>query len=163
MGVDIHMHLIKGSEIIKEYLYDGRNYDWFANLRAEGDNEAYRYFPSKYYEPTTKNSPKEIMKDFKTEGYFGFTIVNVKELMKWYKDYRPDITAGWVSKYEAWLYDTKNIIPDEIRTYFDPEIPKEDQVFKEFVNKYEPMTEIINYLFKNNYIEGYDLIYYFDC
>ena len=168
MGVDIHIYVVdKFGKKKTEELYDGRNYRWFDNLRDRGMDPEYNYFPRLYWNDT----PREIFnlfKDLEKDDYYGMAAVRISDLIEWYNHYRPYVHAGWVTKYDAWLYHAKNIIPSEDDVYTDPSIIEDFKIelyeFIEYEDKYNPMSVIYDEITKNTNIANDDyLIFYFDC
>ena len=168
MGVDIHIYVVdKFGKKKTEELYDGRNYRWFDNLQDRGMDPEYNYLPRLYWNDT----PREIFnlfKDLETKDYYGMAAVRISDLIGWYNKYRPHVHAGWVTKYDAWLYHAKDIIPSEDDVYTDPSIIEDFKVelyeFIEYTDKYNPMTEIYDKITQDTGIANDDyLIFYFDC
>lgn len=169
MGVDIHIYVVdKFGKKKTDNLYDGRNYGWFDNLQDRGMAPEYSYLPRLY----RNNTPKEIVNLFNDlgakDGYYGMTAVRISDLIKWYNQYRPHVHAGWVTKYDAWLYRAKGIVPSEDDVYTDPYITDSFKVelyeFIEYTDDYNPMTIVYDKITNNNLIFNDDyLIFYFDC
>ena len=62
MGIDIHMAIVKNGEYIAKNIFDGRNSEWFANLRGEGWDDTYDHLPAKYY--IVDETPEEYKKKY---------------------------------------------------------------------------------------------------
>ena len=166
MGVDIHMHIISKDGTVKyEDIFDGRDYDWFANLTGHCTDDSYRHFPYRVGIP--ENVPANIKEyyDCGMRGcYYDFCYVNVGDFYDWYETARPDIRAGWLTTYERWLYTRKNIVPEELPRELDPEWNANDYHFTEVEFPYEPSRWLIEF-FDNHLDIGIDdyVVYYFDC
>ena len=168
MGVDIHIYVIdKFGKKKTDNLYDGRNYRWFDDLQDRGMDPEYNYLPRLYWNDT----PREIFnlfKDREKDDYYGMTAIRISDLIRWYNQYRPHVHAGWVTKYDAWLYRAKGIVPGEDDVYTDPSIIEDFNIdlyeFIEYTDDYNPMTIIYNKITDNTLIANDDyLIFYFDC
>lgn len=168
MGVDIHIYIIdKFGKKKTDNLYDGRNYRWFDNLQDRGMDPEYNFLPRLYW----NDCPRpifNIFKDLEKDDYYGMAAVRISDLIEWYNHYRPNVHAGWVTKYDAWLYRAKNIIPSEDDVYTDPSIIEDFNIdlyeFIEYEDEYNPMTEVYKAITENTLIANDDyLIFYFDC
>ena len=80
--------------------------DWINNLLGKG------YKPE--YERLELFHDDIVPKDFyKTKLCFSLFLIDVEQYRTWYNLYQPFLNAGWVSRYEAWLYEKKAIVPYE--------------------------------------------------
>ena len=113
MGVDIHMFICKNKEYIAEKIFDGRNSEWFNNMMGDGNDEIYDSLPIKW--GVSDETPDAFSKEFTDDWCFGFRYLNVKEFKNWFVEKRPDRDAGWVTKYEAWAYENKHVLPDYLQ------------------------------------------------
>ena len=121
MGADIHIHLIDKDKVIKENLYDGRNYEWFDALKEtyyEG-YEVYKYLPTSFGFP--EEMPPIYSKYNTDTDYYGHHYISLADLVAWFNEYHPEIKAGWVHEYDAWLYNIKGIDINENESEFNKE------------------------------------------
>ena len=181
MGRDIHMFVVNkdSHKIIIDDLYDGRNSNWFDNIscRDKGDDEAYDHLYVNYDLPehfVEANNKEYIVKNedgTNYTGYFDFTYITVEKFLKWFYKYRPDVFAGWVTRYEAWNWEKRHILPNEfgdhyIKRTLDKDDVLQDYVFMEFEDDWDPSRNIAKMLeeaVSNNRITGDDLlVWYFD-
>ena len=168
MGMDIHIHVIRGTEVVREDIFDGRNSEWFNNLMGRGDDDEYDYLPVSYGLPDVK--PEVVdgytlseMKENK-DGYFGFRYISVKDFKKWFDAYRPDKKAGWVTTYEKWQWEKQGVEPRDPRRYLDKDDIIEDMHFIEFDKTYDCSKWLYEYIIKNSIIwDNSYIIYWFDC
>ena len=169
MGTDIHFKIVKadGSDM-QNLEFNGRNYEWFDNLQSNHDT-IYATLDRKRGIP--EKSPKELLHDYENSydyGYYGFNYLTVKEFIDWFDDMRPDIDAGWITKYDSWLYSNKGIYPSEIYRYLgDIDLNRErDCIFITLENKYDCNKWLKNELenrLKNSQIKEEDfVVFYFD-
>lgn len=162
MGVDIHLNIIKETEIIAENIYDGRNSEWFNNLQLRGNSDVYDTFPAKYGIPEI--CPDEIRKDFDERDYYGFHYLAVREYIDWYIKQSPDLEAGWVSRYDAWQMEIgRNFEPYEYYHRLPEDANLNDWAFKQWTKPYCNETWLYNYLIDNKINRNAIIIYYFDC
>lgn len=151
--------LNKDHEIIEKEIYDGRNSEWFNNLRGRGWDSIYDYLPIKYGIPELFPIPEEKLIK---EHYYDFQYITVKDFKEWYKEFRPDIDAGWVQKYDAWAYRKKGIIPNLNHYLYVKEDERiEDFEFIEVENKYDNSRWLYEYIKKE--FDDSIIFYYFDC
>ena len=80
-----------------------------------------------------------------TTGNYGFKAISVKDFKDWYERYKPYKRAGYLTVYQAWLYNSKGITPYEEDIIFN--LSKEEQeeqnlVFTEFT-KDDFTTEVM--------------------
>ena len=166
MGVDITMSIIRGNEYIKENIFDGRNSEWFNNLEGRGWDDEYDHLLTDYGIPD--EVPNKIKDHFDNKidyGYYDFHYITVFEFKKWFKTYRPDLKAGWVSTYDKWKWEHKHIAPKDPKHYLDEDDDLRDIHFIEYDDKYECSGWLYDYLIDNKKeIEDTDIIiYYFDA
>lgn len=165
MGIDITMHIIKNKEILHENIFEGRNYTWFDNIsRQSGRSDSeYRYFPSYYGKKFQEQIPYNILKDIESDTYYGDNIVKVKDFIEWYKKYQPNLHAGWVTRYEAWLYEEKGIAPEDSYQRLPQDEPIRDMVFIEYEDIYDCSRWLYNFIIGEKVPKDAYIIYYFDC
>ena len=164
MGVDLHMAIVKNNIVIDKDIFPGRNSEWFGQLTGNGrTKEEYEYLTMNY---NWKEDlvPAELLNEFKEEdGYYGFRMIKVSVFTEWYRQYRPDLDAGWVTKYEAWLYKTKRIEPESIcHNLACMDHDPKDVEFIEVANKYDCSKWLYDYLYDNKIMDGY-IVFCFDC
>lgn len=159
MGTDIMLNIVQDGEQIKENLFDGRNYDWFDKLQGNGYNEIDNLLP------VHRGLPSQVPQCYKEmeesdECYIEFYYMNVKEFKIWFTQYRPDLDAGWITTYEKWLYETKNIIP-ELAHHLPTDVVTEDWHFIEVEDEYNNFLWLYNILMDENISDNADIVYYF--
>ena len=159
MGMDIMLNIVQDGEQIKENLFDGRNYNWFEKLQSNGCDEIDEFLP------VHRGLPSQVPQDYKEmeesdERYIEFYYMNVKEFKIWFAQYRPDLDAGWITTYEKWLYETKNIIP-ELSHYLPTDAVIEDWHFIEVEDEYNNFLWLYNILTDENISDNADIVYYF--
>lgn len=164
MGVDIHMSIIsKNGESKFKEIFDGRDYEWFDNISGNYHTEFYQNFPLMNGIP--EKVPDNIREDFASEGvFYDFFHVNVGEFLSWFEEARPDIDAGWVSTYDKWLYEKKNIVP-ELFHWLDEDNNPYDYQFIEIENPWECSKWLYDFIIKHKKEIGPNdfIVYYFDC
>lgn len=161
MGVDIHMFVTKGKEIIAENIFNGRNTNWFNNLMGQGNDEEYDELP--VIHRTSKDIPDKILEEYES-GYYGFSHCTVKEFIDWFNEYRPDVDAGWVTTYEKWKIEHKNYVPDYVCHDMPIDVPIEDLHFVEIVDKHDCSRWLVEYLESNpDVTDDMLIVFYFDC
>lgn len=148
MGVDIYMSLIdKDGNLIMDNLYDTRNYDWFDNMSGSMCDFEYSYLPTECGLPgKVPEKIKEIYEKRKEWGYTDFRYINVSDYFNWFKEYRPELKAGWVSTYDKWRIERKHWIPESDQVLFslDEVVNKNDYHFIEYEDEECPDRKIIN-------------------
>lgn len=162
MGVDIHLSIIsKDGEYRCNDIYDGRNSEWFDNLSGNYSNEFYQNFPRRYGLPLAV--PEDIKKAEEDGDYYNFCHVNVGEFLEWFAEARPDIDAGWVSTYDKWLYERKNVIP-ELNRFLGEEDNPYDFHFIEVENPWDSSRWLYEFIQEREDITEDDfIVYFFDC
>lgn len=162
MGMDIHLNVVKDGKYIMMDMFDGRNREWFNNLMGDGSEEVYDYLPRKY--GISNQAPINIATEhLEKAGYFGMNTINVKNYKEWFIKYRPDKHAGWVTTYEKWNYETRNIAPpDDLPQYLNKDDIIEDMHFIEYVDEYDCSAWLYLELVENNIDDDADIIYWFD-
>lgn len=168
MGKDIHMHIVKDGVELAHDIYDGRCSEWFDNLTGHLYTEpAYQEFPSVYYWENC-GCPQELYDRYTGRfDYFDHEAIQVCDFKRWYQKYQPYLKAGYVTKYDAWLYEKKNITPnvDNLEHYLWNSDSEDnhivDKVWIEFVDKYEQSICIMDYLEENNIPNDAWIIYCF--
>ena len=162
MAVDIHMHIVENYQIIKEDIFDGRNYEWFNDITLK-DKDIYKKLNIKAgFSPKT---PKNLIEYISKLDYYDFYYFKVGDFLDWFTGYRPDLDAGWVHTYTKWKMEQYDYIPgeDEFYHYLDKEHIPEDMHFVTIANKYDCNYWLFEYLIKNNISHTADITYYFDC
>lgn len=164
MGVDIHMHIVKNKEIVKESIFEGRNSEWFMNLQGNGNDDAYDHFPFKSYN-VSEQAPDELIKESHDEWYYGHRTVKVVDYMNWFKKYRPDRHAGWVTTYDMWRIENKGFVPNDMDYKFqlDKDDIIEDWHFVEWTDHYDCAAWLYNFLVDNKIDVDAEITYWFDC
>lgn len=166
MGVDISMMIVDHENVNGEPiadLFEGRNSDFFANLRGVGEIEN---FPAHCGIPEDITTGP-IFKMHENGDYFGFHYITVGEFIDWCYAYRPELDAGWTTRYGAWKYKTRGKVPELWHEYPEDAV-KEDVVFIEVEDNEEPFTALknrINEFYRNStrsHRNDY-IIYCFDC
>lgn len=160
MGMDIHMHIIEGEEFVDKDIYSGRNIGWFNNLRGQGNNEEYDHLHVVVGIP--KVGPKEITDDYGNKDYFDFSYCTVGDFLDWYYKYRPDLDAGWITTYEKWKMERKNITPEFLLREMPSGIPAEDLHFIEVVDEFDCSKWLAEYLESHFYTRDMIIVFYFD-
>lgn len=161
MGLDIRMHIINtDGELIAEDIFDGRSSEWFNNLMGDGSgwDDEYEELHMKYYFPD--NIPEKIKEEI--EYSFSQRAIEVKDYLYWYEEYRPDLHAGWVHKYDAWRIKNKGYVPSEIQHYLYEEDRIEDMEFIEYKDKYDCNIWLYDYLVYNRIPTDAIIIYHFN-
>lgn len=161
MGMDIHIHIVKNGEYVVKNIYTGRNSDWFDNMMGNGYDDCYNYLDLIF--GISPQAPKNLdAKELSKKGYFDFFYVSVKNFKNWFKQYRPDISAGWVSTYDKWRIEHKGYIPEYMAYTLTKEDILEDMHFVEVTNPYDPSAFIYSFLIENDIDDNADITYWFD-
>ena len=156
MGTDIHMCLINDKgDIIKDNLYDGRNYHWFDNITGRGHDSEYKHYPAYYGLPKDIKVPKKIEDDYSKDYYYDFYYMNLRDYLNWFNQYKPYIKAGYFTEYDKWQIEKKGYIPDEDEVITNIEVVEHPEIYT--------FMECIDIDKINEAIEDYYIIYYFDC
>ena len=166
MGIDIHIKVVSHEKIILDNMFDGRNYSWFSKIQNESDEYAFldwQYSAQDGFFPDGV-SPAEL----DGKGYYGFKYVSVPSLLEWFDTYKPDITAGWVRKIDAWKYRKKNmpIYEDSVYRYLEDGSITQDWEFMELPAPDDFMDYIVRMIREKvpaELIETSYLVIYFDC
>ena len=143
MGMDIHTYICDEDGVIKyRDIWEGRNSDFFADLSGNGYDRVYEKLDIKF--GLSECAEFEIPKK-EQEECFNFRHIRVGDFIKWFEVYRPDVVAGWCTKYEAWLYKNKDIAPYELneRLYEDDVIG--DREFIVIEKKYDCAKDIYKF------------------
>ena len=160
MGVDIHMNIYKNQELIAEDIFDGRNSNWFRNLQLDrGDDLIYSHLAIHY------GVAGQVPLDYKDKfdfDYWGFYWFTVKDFKEWFLKYRPDVDAGWVTRYEAWAYKHKSIAPDYLRKELNKDDVIEDMRFIKVANIYDCSAWLYQYLIEHDIPDDAVVQYCFD-
>ena len=173
IGVDIHTYIVKDKKILAKNLYEGRNSEWFANLRGEGYDDEYDRLETHY--GISPQAPDSIQFSFDEEhkiypftesslskiGFYGFYYIKIEDFIDWFVEYRPDKKAGWGTTWEKWAIENKRYIPEYLSHEKDPDSC--DQIFIEYFDDYEPSVQIYNYLINKDIPEDADFVFFFDC
>ena len=164
MGVDIHMFIVKDKKVAADIatdLFDNfRNYEWFNNISGDEDPGAYEYFDPDY--GISNQAPDEIVKESFEFGCYDRYNISVKKFVEWFRKYRPDVDAGWVTTYEKWQYESYGKIPHEICHYLPEDANINDMHFIEMINQHEPARELYEYLMDTPSLMDADIVYWFD-
>lgn len=160
MGMDIHLFIVKNKQYIAKDIFDGRNREWFYNMMGEGNNDVYNNLSISY--GVSNETPNEWNENFKKEdGYFDSRFINVKAFKDWFNKYRPNVDAGWVSTYDKWAYETKNIEP-EVYYRLPKDVNINDMHFIEIENKWDCSKWLYDYLIDNQIDDNAYIQYCFD-
>lgn len=140
MGVDITMMVVNHknpNEVIMTDLYNGRDYDFFSLLQnqEEVDFPCHRGIP----EGVTEGDLFDL---YENGGHYDFSYITIKDFLKWINDYRPQLDAGWVTKYEAWAYRTRGVIPEVHHEYPEYYAAAENLEFIEICDYNNPFFAI---------------------
>lgn len=172
MGVDLHMHIIdnKGNFLAKDLFEGVRDYDWFDALEGTLAVDPFKRLPS------SRGIPEELKDKIfsspeKANSYYGFRYITIKDFLRWFWGKRPDYNAYWTTQREAWLYQTKKIVPS-LQWYSLGEALAEnggiktDIVFIDVVDEEDNYKKLIKMIEEDLKIsedlEKVYLVYYFD-
>ena len=172
MGVDLHMHIIdrKGNFLAKNLFEGERDYDWFDALQGSEAVDSFKRLPF-------SNGIPEELKDkiFSSEeeekSYYGFGYITIKDFYNWFWRNRPDHNAYWTTKRQAWLYQTKKIVPS-LQLYYlggaleESGCPIEDMVFIDVIDEEDNYKKLIKIIEEDPIFSKMNdsyLVYYFDC
>ena len=161
MGMDIHLNIIHGNEIIAKEIFDGRNTNWFNKLK-DANEGVYEKLPIEYGTP--EDAPQEI-KDLEKEGpsYFGFRYIKVGDFKEWFRKYKPNVDAGWATTYEKWLIENKGYEPEELPHELPEDANLNDMYFIEYKSNWDDCSEwLYDYLIDNQILDNYTITYCFD-
>lgn len=155
------MFICKNGNYLQKDIYKGRNSNWFDKIRGNSTDASYFSFPNEC--GISEETPLDFKEKYKKEkGYYDFYYISVEAFKNWFKEHRPDIDAGWVSRYDAWAYENKNIYPEVLcRQLYDDDII-EDRVFIEVIDKYDSSAWLFEYLMQNNIPNDAIIQYCFD-
>ena len=161
MGMDITLSIFKNKECIAENIFDGRNTTWFNNMMGRGIDDIYNHLPIGY------GISDEVSEDWTKHyedpcSYFEHHYINVYKFKEWFFKYRPDIDAGWVTRYEEWAYENKGIEPVYLQKRLDHDDIIEDMRFIQVTNKYDCSAWLYNYLVDNHISDDAIIQYCFD-
>ena len=161
MGMDISLYIFKNKKCIAEDIFDGRNTTWFNNMMGRGNDEVYDSLPLGY--GISDQVSEDWTKHYEDPtSYFEHHYINVKEFKDWFLKYRPDIDAGWVTRYEAWAYKHKGIEPEYLRKELNHDDIIEDMRFIKVINKYDCSAWLYSYLIDNDIPDDATIQYAFD-
>lgn len=166
MGIDIHMSIIsKDNKLIDKEIYQGRDREWFDNLRGEGYAPEYDTLPAQYGFPEGITYKDKTTEDYKEYYYYDFRYMLVKDFIEWFQKTLPYLDAGYVTRYDEWLYETKHIYPrDRIQHYLSKDDNETNYIFREFVDEEDQSLWLYTYLTNRDDIpEDAYIIYFFDC
>ena len=149
MGVDIHVAVKRDGKFIDLETDGYRNSDFFRGLY----NNLYD-LPKVYGERLD-----EYINQYK-EFYYGHFSMDYEKFVEWYELNKPYLMAGWVHRYDIWLYENKNVEIIDYECY--PERLTPDMVFYEWEDKYCPFIWLFN-LLKENCDENSEIYICFDC
>lgn len=145
MGADIHIHAFKRNEILATDMAHGmRNYEWFDALSGANPtdfDESYIFFPDSCNRIDVKEiCPKmdEIIEnDINSGGFYGLNIYSLRDLIVWAESYKPNLKAGWVTRWEKWAYENKIF-------HFLSLLIKQNGMMMPVGLKYQIMTQLLN-------------------
>ena len=163
MGKDIHMYICEKGKVVKSDIFNGRCSCWFDNMSEKGEYDEYNHLPIVYgwNEGTV---PKKLKNEYpKEDGYFDFYHVKVGYFKEWFKKYRPDIDAGWATKYEAWAIEHKGYRPGYLPKELDENANINDNIFVEYERCDDCSKWLYNYLNDNKIKDNAFIVYCFDC
>ena len=86
----------------------------------------------------------------------------VKDYLKWFDKYCPDVHAGWVRVYDAWAYKKKDIYPSEYYNYLPDGCIEKDWTFLTWEDKYDCSRWLAEWLRENNIPDDAWIVYCFD-
>lgn len=155
MGVDIHMAIYKdGKYEALDFPYV-RNTEFFDRFSGRNDFGVYSRLPRKYNYPDVEG--------FEDAEYcYGFFALNAGDVRKWYDQYKPDEYAGYVRRYDKWLYETKGISPYEYLLYLEEEdAANRDWVWLEWNNPNDMINWFMDII--KDMPDEQDILIYFDC
>lgn len=156
------MSIFRNKATIAEDIFEGRNTTWFNNMMGRGNDEVYNSLPLGYgISDETPNKWASLYED--PGSYFGHHYIKVKEFKDWFEDKRPDIDAGWVTRYEAWAYKHKGIEPEVLQKRLWETDIIEDMKFIEVTNVYDCSAWLYCYLLDNDIPDDATIQYCFDC
>ena len=135
MGWDITIKIYdKNKKFKKNIDFDGRDSEWFDNLRGRGWERVYDCLDSyKEYDI------EEYIEDYASKWYSDGFRITVENFRNWVNKCKPFLCAGWVHKYTEWEFRKRGLIPkeDDVYKYLPAdERPKEDFVWLEWTNDY---------------------------
>lgn len=159
MGKDIHMHIVMDKKILEKEIFDGRSSEWFSNLSGDGWDNEYDHLPVDYH---WNDAPEELLEEYREDCYFDFRSIKVEWFKDWFKKYRPDRQAGWVTTYEKWRIEKKGYVPEDVKHYLDEDDDIRDMHFIEFENPYDCSAWLYNYLDDNKIPDDAIILYCFD-
>ena len=165
MGMDIHMDILYKNKIIKEDIFPGRNIEWFLLLQGKyTSKEEYQYLPThKGFFPPNGDVPENYKECYlDSKDYFGHRYIKVKDYMNWCIDYKPAINAGWVHRIDAWKYENKNILPEDVYKYLPQDAIVDDWQFIEFFDTYDSSHWLYNYIVEHDISMDAYILYCFD-
>ena len=162
MGIDCHMYIVKDKKYIAKDIFDGRNTTWFNNMMGRGNDEVYNSsLPLGY--GISNEAPEDWVNHYKDPtSYFERHFINVKEFEDWFLEKRPDIDAGWVTRYEAWAYEHKGIMPEYLKKKLDKNDIIVDMKFITVTNQYDCSAWLYTYLIDNDIPDDATIQYCFD-
>lgn len=140
MGTDIHAYVInkRTNEYVPILTGGYRNYDFFNKLQGRIDVMDVDVLPLGVNDYFYDNLPKGI-KDAREAvgGGYGLEFMSVQLFNIWCLNNKPEKDAGWCTKYEAWLYRTRRIVP-ELYHALDRDDIIQDMEFIEVTDEYSP-------------------------
>lgn len=158
---NIILSIVKGKEMIAEDIYYGCNYKWFDNLQKRFCDSEYDFLPSHSGLPEG-DLPQSIVDDYKKqESFYGFSYITAGEFCEWFTKYHPNLHAGWITAYEKWQLERKNIIPEDFAIVRPEDAVDEDMFFCEWEDKYDSSLWLYNYLLEHEVYADATIIYYF--
>ena len=171
MGVDLHMHIIdrKGNFLAKDLFEGDRDYDWFDALQGSETVDSFKRLPFLDGIPKELKNKIFLSKEEK-RSYYGFKYITIKDFYNWFWRNRPDHNAYWTTKRQAWLYQTKKIVPS-LQLYSlggvleEYSCPIEDMVFIDVIDEEDNYKKLIKIIEEDSIFSKMNdsyLVYYFD-
>ena len=171
MGMDMSMFIVKDKRILANDIFEGRNSDWFRQMQGlcYGENDEFAHLHPYYNFEANGHTPDNLLKQY-TEPlendeicyYFDHRSIMVKDYLKWFDKYCPDIHAGWVRVYDAWAYKKKDIYPSEYYNYLPEGCIEKDWTFLTWEDKYDCSRWLAEWLRENNILDDAWIVYCFD-
>ena len=176
MGMDIHVHIVdKDGKYIAKEIWDGRNHEWFTKIDREEDEWNHVNWIYDYDKEFVPADIKKVFHSDEYSGYFGFKAVKVADFVEWYQTYKPQLTAGWMRKYDAWAMVHKHETPDYVSKYWDADemdpndwvfvenIPTADEYAKDIIDTFTTYRHELrdDSRWNGDWVEAY-VIFYFD-
>lgn len=160
--MDIHLNIVKNKNYIASDIFPGRNTEWFNNMMQKGNNNLYDFLS--IHEGNSPQAPDSWGNYYGSDdhSYFGNNYIHVKDFKDWFEKYKPHLDAGWVTRYEKWEYETREVIPKVL--HFLPDDKNiNDMIFTEIENKWDCAKWFYDYMAEHEIPLDADIQYCFDC